>query len=250
MTGRRILRDFGRKLVKAAALARTPRYRRGLLAGVGAGIEHEALLRGMNMRTVVDVGANKGQFALLALELFPQAAVHAFEPLAEPFARLVGWSGRERRLTCRRLALADAAGPRMMHVSAQMDSSSLRAITRRQTAQFPGTHEVGVEHVTAARLDEVLTAADLVAPALLKIDVQGGELEVLRGAAGLLPHFDWIYVECSFFEFYEGQALADDVAAFLAAVGFQPTVYWRPCRDAAGRPAQADVLFIRSGATR
>jgi hypothetical protein len=135
-----------------------------------------------------------------------------------------------------------------MHVSARIDSSSLRAITGRQTAQFPGTHEVGVAQVTAARLDETLTAADLAAPALLKIDVQGGELEVLRGATGLLPHFDWIYVECSFVEFYAGQALADEVADFLAAAGFWPTVYWRPCRDADGHPAQADILFVRNEA--
>lgn len=238
-------RDMGRKIAKAVMLARTPRFRRGLMAGIGAGIEHEALLRELDVRTVVDVGANKGQFALLALELFPQAQVHAFEPLAAPFARLAAWGRDEPRLTCWRLALADAAGPRVMHVSARMDSSSLRAITGRQTAQFPGTHEVGEESVMAARLDETLTMADLHAPALLKIDVQGGELEVLQGAAALLPGFDRIYVECSFSEFYQGQALADEVTDFLAAAGFTPTVYWRPCRDADGRPVQADILFVR-----
>lgn len=241
-------RDLGRKLVKALTLARTPRFRRGLWAGAAAGIEHAALLRGLEARTVVDVGANTGQFALLALELFPQAQVHAFEPLAAPFARLKSWGRNEPRLTLWRLALAEAAGPRTMHVSARIDSSSLRAITGRQTAQFPGTHEVGVAQVTAARLDATLTAADLAAPALLKIDVQGGELEVLRGAAALLSCFAWIYVECSFVEFYEGQALADEVADFLAAAGFLPTVCWRPCRDADGRPAQADILFVRNEA--
>lgn len=240
------LRNLARKLRKALALARTPRFRRGLRNGVGACIEHEPLLRGMDVRTVVDVGANKGQFALLALELFPQALVHSFEPLAAPFARLEAWSGRETRLIRRRLALTDATGPRTMHVSAQADSSSLRAITNRQTAQFPGTHETGLEDVAAARLDEVMTAADLVAPAFLKIDVQGGELDVLRGATGLLARFTWIYVECSFIEFYEGQALTDDVVAFLAAAGFEATVYWRPHRNAAGRPVQTDILFARS----
>jgi FkbM family methyltransferase len=240
------LRNLRRKLAKALTLARTPRFRRGLRAGVGAGIEHEALLRGMDVRTVVDVGANKGQFALLALELFPQARVHAFEPLTEPFARLSAWSGGETRLIRRRLALAEAAETRMMHVSAQADSSSLRAITGRQVAQFPGTHEVGLEEVAAERLDLVLSPADLVPPALLKIDVQGGELDVLRGATDLLACFTWIYVECSFIEFYEGQALADDVVAFLAAAGFEATVCWRPCRDANGRPVQADILFARN----
>lgn len=244
----RFLREFARKLAKAALLVRTPRFRRGLLAGAAAGIEHEELLRGLGtVRTVVDVGANKGQFALLALELFPDATVHAFEPLAAAFARLGAWSRHEHRLTRHCLALATAAGTQAMHVSARMDSSSLRPITHRQTVQFPHTHEVGQEWVRVARLDETLTPRDLPAPALLKIDVQGGELEVLRGAAGVLPCFDWVYVECSFVEFYQGQGLVADVAELLDAAGFEAAVFWRPCRDAAGRPVQADVLFVRQG---
>ena len=238
-----VLRNFGRKLAKALTLAVRPGFRRGLIFGVGAGIEHEELLNGLNAGTVVDVGANKGQFALLALALFPQAKIYAFEPLAGPFARLTAWGRREDRLICRRLALAQTAGTQVMHVSARADNSSLRAITPRQTAQFPGTERVGEEEVAVARLDEVLCPADLVEPALLKIDVQGGELDVLRGATALLPYFEWVYVECSFVEFYQGQDLIDEVTEFLAQAGFSPTVYWRTCRDAAGAPMQADVLF-------
>lgn len=249
MTIPQFLGELARKLAKAALLMRTPRFRRGLLAGVAAGIEHEDLLRGLGrVRTVVDVGANKGQFALLALELFPDATVHAFEPLAAAFARLGTWSRSEHRLTRHCLALAATAGTQAMHVSARMDSSSLHPITDRQTAQFPHTHEVGREWVRVARLDETLTPMDLPAPALLKIDVQGGELEVLRGAAGVLPCFDWVYVECSFVEFYQGQGLVADVAERLEAAGFQATVLWRPCRDADGRPVQADILFVQKGA--
>ncbi|MCW2249602.1 FkbM family methyltransferase [Azospirillum fermentarium] len=240
--------ELARKLRKAAVLVRTPRFCRGLLAGVAAGIEHEALLRGLgDVRTVVDVGANKGQFSLLALELFPHARVYAFEPLAAAFTRLGAWSGSEPRLVRHCLALAEASGQRTMHVSARMDSSSLHPISQRQTAQFPGTQEVGEEPVAAVRLDEIVSATDLQAPSLLKIDTQGGEIGVLRGAAGVLPCFDWVYVECSFVELYQGQGLINEVTDLLAAAGFQATVYWQPCWDAAGNPVQADVLFRRLG---
>lgn len=243
---RRFWSEFFRKLRKTAVLVQTPRFCRGLLAGVAAGVEHEALLRSLgDVRTVVDIGANKGQFTLMALELFPHATVHAFEPLAAAFARLKAWSGNETRLVGYRLALAAVAGQRTMHISARMDSSSLHPISQRQTTQFPGTHEVGQEVVAAARLDEILTAADLQPPSLLKIDVQGGELDVLHGAAGVLACFDWVYAECSFVELYQGQGLIDDVADFLAAAGFQATVYWQPCWDDAGNPVQADILFSR-----
>lgn len=237
--------DIRRKAAKAARLLRTPRYRLPLALGVAAACEHEPVLAGLPVRTVVDAGANKGQFALLALELFPEATVHAFEPLSAPFARMTAWGAAETRLIRHRLALTTDGGTALMQVSARADSSSLRAITGRQTAVFPGTHQVGTEAVETARLDAVLGPDRLTAPALLKIDVQGGELEVLAGAGPLLAAFDWIYAECSFEELYAGQALVPDVTAFLADAGFDPLLYWNPVRDRGGRPVQADILFGR-----
>lgn len=242
--------EVRRKLAKAVRLLRTRRYRRALAFGVAAGDEHTELLAGLaglagqELRTVVDVGANKGQFALLALELFPAATVHAFEPLAEPHARLAAWSAGEPRLVRHRLALATASGTVVMQVAARDDSSSLRSITPRQVAQFPGTHRVGEESVAVARLDGVLGPGDLIAPAFLKIDVQGSELDVLRGAGALLDRFDWVYAECSFVELYGGQALAGEVATFLAAAGFTAVASWNPVR-VGGQPIQADLLFQR-----
>ena len=238
--------DIRRKLFKALHLLRTPRYRPPLALGVAAACEHETLLAGLPVRTVIDVGANKGQFALLALELFPEATVHAFEPLAAPFARLAAWSAGEARLVRHRLALAATAGPATMQVTARVDSSSLRAVTDRQVSVFPGTHAVGTERVDTARLDGVLAPARLRPPILLKIDVQGSELDVLTGAGALLDLVAWVYVECSFEELYAGQALAPEVAAFLAAKGFVPVVHWNVARDRAGHPIQADILFNRS----
>jgi FkbM family methyltransferase len=245
------LASLVRKLGKACRVFRTRRYRRPLLLGVAAACEHTALFGGLPMaavRTVIDVGANKGQFALLALELFPGAMVHAFEPLARPLARLAAWSRNEPRLIRYPLALGAAAvANAAMNVAARDDSSSLRPITGRQTALFPGTGKVGEESVTVARLDAVLRPDQLIAPVLLKIDVQGSELDVLRGASGLLGAVDWVFVECSYVELYAGQALADEVSAHLGAAGFTPVAVWNLVCDRDRRPVQADLLFRRSG---
>ena len=92
------------------------------------------------------------------------------------------------------------------HVSGHDDSSSLLPI-ERQADEFPGTQATTSREVPVGTLVEHLTA-DIARPALLKIDVQGYELEVLRGADDGLDRIDEILCECSFVELYSGQALA------------------------------------------
>ncbi|MFX8747328.1 FkbM family methyltransferase, partial [Acinetobacter baumannii] len=86
---------------------------------------------------------------------------------------------------------------------------------------------------------------DLATPALLKIDVQGGELDVLKGAESLLSSFAAIYVECSYVSLYEGQALASDVIAFLAERGFLIAGVFNQHEHWRIGPVQADFLFVR-----
>jgi hypothetical protein len=109
---------------------------------------------------------------------------------------------------------------------------------------FPGTSEVRTENVQIAPLEQFLTREQLVAPALLKIDVQGYELDALRGCESLLGEFDFAYIECSFVELYQGQALAHDVCAYLCEHGFRLAGVYNLHQDADGRAIQADFLFI------
>ncbi|MEX0759001.1 MAG: FkbM family methyltransferase, partial [Tistlia sp.] len=85
----------------------------------------------------------------------------------------------------------------------------------------------------------------LPAPVLLKLDVQGFELAALEGCADRLDQVAWVYVECSYLELYEGQALAAEVEAWLAARGFRLQGRHNLLTDASGAPVQADLLFFR-----
>ena len=80
---------------------------------------------------------------------------------------------------------------------------------------------------------------------LLKIDVQGYELEVLRGCENLLDRFAAVYVECSFVELYEGQALAHEVIDWLHAREFYLDRIGLVTFDTRGVSVQADLLFLR-----
>jgi hypothetical protein len=95
------------------------------------------------------------------------------------------------------------------------------------------------------RLAEVLPASKVEAPALLKLDVQGFELQALAGCEDVLPRFDWVYVECSFMELYAGQSLADEVIAWLRERGLRLAGVYHMAYDDRGRAVQADFLFGR-----
>ncbi|HEB94406.1 MAG TPA: FkbM family methyltransferase, partial [Gammaproteobacteria bacterium] len=81
----------------------------------------------------------------------------------------------------------------------------------------------------------------------LKIDVQGFEMEVLRGCEELLRRFQYVYVECSFVELYAGQAFADEIIAFLRERNFILDGVYNPCYDKNGRAVQADFFFVARG---
>ncbi len=132
-----------------------------------------------------------------------------------------------------------------MHISARDDPSSLLPIGTEQNRLFPGTAEVGTQRIRVGRLQEFVTVDDVSQPALLKLDVQGFELSALQGCEDLLGCFGWVYVECSFVELYEGQALADEVIAWLRERGFMLTGVYNMTYDAQGRAIQADFLFTR-----
>lgn len=235
-----------RRARKLWALVTVPAYWRGLRHGVAAAVEHEGAALDHDYRTVVDVGANRGQFLLVAACRFPHAALIGFEPLPGPRAVLRRAMPQRRVVRLFEEALSDQAGTAIFHVSRADDSSSLLPISSAQVANFPGTEEVAQVSVRTARLDQVLSANDLQEPVLLKIDAQGGELGVLEGAVGLLPAVTTVLVECSFAELYEGQPTADVVIRFLHTHGFALHSVGPVTSGPSGRPVQADLIVERA----
>jgi FkbM family methyltransferase len=186
------LRSLARQSHKLAHLLSVAAYRRALLRGVRAAVEHERTPLPDDLRTVLDVGANRGQFALVASQRWPNARLVCFEPLPAPRGALTRVLRDNGRLRVLGIALTDHAGTEELHVSRADDSSSLLPITARQVAAFPGTEEVHTLEVRTARLDEEVRPGSFERPAALKIDVQGSELAVLHGATGILPELDGV----------------------------------------------------------
>ncbi|BBY28618.1 FkbM family methyltransferase [Mycolicibacterium sediminis] len=236
-----------KRIVKLAAILRVPTFRSALLRHrVAAAVEHTRVLGDLDLRTVIDVGANRGQFSLFALQHFPGASIIAIEPLAGPAERFRRTFAGHDRVTLHQTALGPVGGEATMHVSGQDDSSSLLPITSTQSDMFKGTAEVRTEEVRVSTLPDLIDRASIQSPAMLKLDVQGFELEALRGCAEFLPDFAYVCAEGSFVELYEGQAKADDVIVWLREHGFHLICVYGTVSDDQGRAVQADMLFGRT----
>jgi FkbM family methyltransferase len=228
---------------KLAGILRRPGYRTGLRHGVAAAIEHEHVPLPFEPRTILDIGAHSGQFALVARNLYPSARLICFEPLAGPRQKLGRILADDGNSDIRAVALAEVDGEQEMQVSGKDDSSSLLGPTPRQAENFPGSQTVGRRRVPVQRLDTALADVRLDRPTLLKMDVQGAEQRVLEGGIGILEQTDAALIECSFVELYAGQALAAEIITWMSSHAFTLMGVYSPAYDSSGVCIQADLLF-------
>lgn len=237
------------KFCKALRVASTlhPLLCRSLAHGVAASTEHFDVLHSLgSIDTVVDLGANRGQFSLAARYRFPVATIIAFEPLPLPYAVYRRIFTGDSRTRIYNTAIGPERSSAAIHVSGRDDSSSLLPITDTQDQLFPGTSEVGTATIQVDRLDLLLSRDKLVGRTLLKIDVQGYEAQALQGSEGLLDGILFIYIECSFIELYESQALAHEIIDWLHQRGFTLHGVHNVSYDGNHRAVQADFLFRNS----
>lgn len=220
-------------------------YRSAFIKGSAAGIEHEIVLGKLDCNIIIDVGANKGQFALAARKCFPKARIFSFEPLTHPARIFEKVFSGDQLVKLHRYAISSDSGEAEIHISHREDSSSLLPISDKQNEMFPGTYEVGVEKITMKKLSDVICSSDLTYPVLMKIDVQGFELSVLKGSVELFADIKYIYAECSYIELYKGQALFPEISDFLQNYGYNLTGEYNTSYDSAGKAIQSDFLFER-----
>jgi FkbM family methyltransferase len=224
-----------------------PSYRAALLrCGVFASTEHDRTLSGLALDTVIDIGANRGQFALCVRRLYPDAMIFCFEPLQAPAAKLRRNFQHDPRVRLRSVAISTERGSTEMHVTRWDVSSSLLPIAQAQRDSFPFAEECRRERVSTAPLSDCLNEGEIQGTVLLKLDVQGYELTALQGCGQFLDRFKYVYVEVSFIELYVGQALATQIVALLFSKGFKLFSVANPSRGWSPRTIQADFLFARA----
>lgn len=212
--------------------------------GVAASTENFKALRTISKcETVLDIGANRGQFSMAVKYFYPNSNILAFEPLLEPFNKFNKIFKNDSKVSVFNCAIGLEDKYTIIHKSKRDDSSSLLPITDNQSKIFPGTEEVGTANIKMKKINSFINEEDFKGPALMKIDVQGFELEVLKSCKEYLNLFDYVYIECSFIELYKGQALIDEIIKFLDVYSFGFYSIYNIHYNRNGAMIQADFLF-------
>lgn len=226
------------------ALICTRYFRAAWLFRVFPSIEHQFLFH-EEFDTVVDVGANKGQFSLIVREKNPASTIYAFEPQKKAATIFDRIFAGDDRVTLFRVAIGSETRTSIMNISHKDDSSSILGISNLQTEYYPSTYREGYEEIVETTLDSCISTEVIVGTSLLKIDVQGYELEVLKGSKTHLDKFNFIYCECSYLPLYEGQPLATEIIDFLRTHGYVVAGVYNTSFSASGIAIQSDILFCR-----
>lgn len=199
---------------------------------------------------VFDVGANTGQFACELRENGFAKRIVSVEPLTAAHAALSDRAGKDALWTViAPCALGAVPGEAEIHIAGNLASSSLLPMNAAHSDAAPYSAYVSTETVAIRTFDDVagpfLTGGTR---GFLKIDTQGFELEVLKGAAQSLPAIHGMLLELSLVELYDGQALWLDVIDWLEQRGFGLHALNQGFVDPASfRTLQVDGIFLRNG---
>jgi FkbM family methyltransferase len=244
------LTTLGRRIYKLTTMMEQPR----LWQLHRAGVRTESLLyfdrqwfKRLAIETVLDIGANTGQFARMVRAVLPNAFIYSFEPLPDCFEKLNAIMAHDGRFRAFNVGLARESGELTFHRNPYSDSSSFRAMTNLHREQFSftaGPHEelkVPVRSLDSFA-DEIRTVDNM----LVKIDVQGFEDEVIGGGRQILSKASAVIIEVSFAPLYENHPSFHSLYEQMRELGFEFNgTIDQLIGPLDGSILQCDALFLR-----
>jgi len=204
--------------------------------------------QGIRPRTLIDVGANIGQFTIASLNIFKGLGVHAFEPVEACVEKLRSFTSGYGDVFIHPVALGATRERTTFYINRYSVASSILRISGKHQSEFSRLAEKENKTIEVYTLDHFFSNSALVAPVLLKIDVQGAEKLVLEGGHETLKQVNYVLLETSFTAMYDGEPLFLEMIEVMKTLNFdfiRPISFLKSTKS--GEILQADVLFKRAG---
>lgn len=200
------------------------------------------------------MGANEGLWSEAVLELLKPERLIVIEPTPATYEALARRLGGRSSVELHQAAAGDHEGATTLQLFNRSTFNSLLPLRDGAERHYsserrPTPAQVGSVEVPMTTLDRVVGGTDSVD--LLKIDVQGTEMAVLRGAEQVLPRTSVVMLEAVFVPHYAGDALFPELHAHMSARGFELYRFGRSDKErATGRLLFADAIYARPEAIR
>lgn len=192
----------------------------------------------------VDVGANNGNWTEDLLSLVSVKRVLAIEPDPRISSGLLSKFERSSCVTVLATAIGSTQGTLPFYQMEDPSMNSFLAPTPEALSQYGrAAFENSVVKISVEPLDSLTESLDLID--LLKIDVQGFESEVIKGASATLKRTKYLFLEVNFFSHYYGELTFAELSATLMNHGFVLCNLSPPCQGDDGRALWADALFMK-----
>jgi FkbM family methyltransferase len=208
---------------------------------------NDVWLKDLKYNTIIDVGANDGGFARKIKKVFPNAKLYCFEALDDIYEELNAKTSSLDNIQTENIALSNEIGEVTFYRCVNnTGSSSMLEMGDIHKVAYPETAENIEVKVKTTTLDTYFESNPLVGPTMLKIDVQGAEMLVLKGGLKTLEKVDMIFCEVNFLQTYKGCVLFGELYDFLNQRGFGLIGMENVSQSAVdGRYLQADAYFMK-----
>ena len=198
--------------------------------------------------TLIDVGANDGTWTKKFLSIYPTASVVAIEPVPANFARFSAMHAGDPRMLALNVAAGEHEGELELFVNDD-DVGGVGASAYRYESGITNYSATTTSHrVGMLTLDQIVVRHKdrIKGRVIIKIDVQGHEASVLRGAASLLKRADAVHVEAALFQYSGQEHGVTEIVPILSAAGLHLGPYQQCIGRVVSRyPYELDMLFVR-----
>ncbi|MDQ6946148.1 MAG: FkbM family methyltransferase [Actinomycetota bacterium] len=198
-----------------------------------------------NADIVVDIGANQGLWSEAVTRFVRPRRLFAFEPSPEPYAHLTQRLLYAPSAKLFNVALSDYSGESRLHRFEQSEFNSLYEPATALAATYD-ISTIGDEMVQVTTLDDILETEKVDGElTIVKMDVQGAEMSVLKGAQASLRRTRCLIVELLFSPHYRGETMFAELHNYITASGqFRFHNFGTLARDSDGALLWADAVYL------